>query len=139
MLAGLWFDGQRFAHNPRPADVAERPDIPVFETTRRWLDIYFSGNRPEFTPPLILRTTPFRKRVWEALLSIPYGHTISYGELARRVGCKSAQAIGGAVGHNCIGLIIPCHRVIGSDGALTGYAAGLERKAKLLMMEGAIP
>ena len=115
--------------------------LPVFEATCRWLGIYFSGKEPDFTPPLSLRTTRFRKRVWQILLSIPYGKTMTYGEiavlLAREMSLKkmSAQAVGGAVGHNAISLIIPCHRVVGTNGQLTGYAGGLDKKQRLLDLE----
>ncbi|MBR4773172.1 MAG: methylated-DNA--[Bacteroidales bacterium] len=101
----------------------------------RWLDLYFSGRQPDFTPPIDLRGTAFQQRVWHELLTIPYGQTVTYGEIARRVGCRSAQAVGGAVGRNPIALIVPCHRVIGSDGTLTGYAFGLRRKQYLLQLE----
>lgn len=111
--------------------------LPVFDETRRWLDLYFSGEKPDFTPSLAPQGTPFQKRVWEILLAIPYGKTKSYGDVARRFPSKmSAQAIGGAVGHNPIGIIIPCHRVIGADGSLTGYGGGLDRKRWLLELEG---
>ena len=90
---------------------------------------------PNFTPPLLLRATPFRQRVWQLLLDIPYGQTVTYGSLARQLGCRSAQAVGGAVGHNPISLIIPCHRVVGTGGMLTGYAGGLDLKMRLLEME----
>ena len=86
-------------------------------------------------PPLSLKGTPFQQRLWEALLTIPYGHTVTYGELARRLGCRSAQAVGGAVGRNPISIIVPCHRVVGTNGNLTGYAAGLDRKRTLLELE----
>ena len=101
----------------------------------RWLDLYFSGHHPDFTPPIDLRGTAFQQRVWHELLTIPYGQTVTYGEIARRVGCRSAQAVGGAVGRNPIALIVPCHRVVGSDGTLTGYAFGLRRKQYLLQLE----
>ena len=107
----------------------------VFDRTCRWLDVYFGGRDPSFTPPLVMRGSGFRKAVWDVLLTIPFGHTMTYGEIARRLGCKSAQAVGGAVGHNSISLIIPCHRVVGAGGSLTGYAGGIERKARLLRME----
>lgn len=133
-LVGLWLDGQtHFASTLRP-DAAEGW-LPVFGDTCRWLDIYFSGAEPDFTPRLDLRGTPFRRAVWQQLLAIPYGETISYGELARRLGCRSSQAVGGAVGHNPISLIVPCHRVIGADGRLTGYAGGLDLKSRLLELE----
>lgn len=130
-LTDLWFDDGF----DRGGFSCMTENLPVFCDTRRWLDIYFSGHHPGFTPELKLLTTPFRRRVWEELLAIPYGTTVTYGEIARRVGCRSAQAVGGAVGHNRIAIIIPCHRVIGFDGSLTGYAGGLQRKITLLDME----
>ena len=139
-ITGLWFEGQKYFAGTLERAHEER-DLPVFEETDRWLDIYFSGSAPDFTPPLLMKTTPFRRTVWEILLQIPFGHTMTYGEIAERIalmrGSKtmSAQAVGGAAGHNAILLIIPCHRVIGADGSLTGYAGGLERKRKLLEME----
>lgn len=138
-LTGLWFDGQK--HFPQGLFSASRePELPVFRQTSAWLDCYFSGSAPDFTPPLSVHSTPFRERVWEILLTIPYGQTMTYGQiaalLAREQGKKmSAQAVGGAVGHNPISLIIPCHRVVGRDGSLTGYAGGLDIKAQLLGME----
>lgn len=104
-------------------------------TVLRWLDRYFSGQNPDFVPPIRLVGTDFQRRVWQELLTIPYGHTTTYGELARRLGCRSAQAVGQAVGRNPIAIIVPCHRVVGSDGSLTGYAYGLERKEYLLNLE----
>ncbi len=131
-LAGLWFAGQRrIARGSREAG-----DDPALEETRRWLDIYFSGHDPGFTPPLLLQGTPFRRRVWDILLTIPYGGTVTYGQIAKRLGDNmSPQAVGGAVGHNSISIIVPCHRVIGSDGGLTGYAAGVDIKRALLALE----
>ena len=116
--------------------------LPVFDAAVRWLDIYFSGSDPGFTPPLNMRTTPFRKRVWELMLKIPYGETATYGDLARVIAGErglarmSAQAVGGAVGHNAIPVIIPCHRVVGAGGDLTGYGGGMARKVRLLALEG---
>ncbi|MBP5545888.1 MAG: methylated-DNA--[protein]-cysteine S-methyltransferase [Bacteroidales bacterium] len=101
----------------------------------RWLDLYFSGRQPDFLPPIKLFGTDFQRRVWQALLEIPYGQTIAYGDLARRTGCRSAQAVGQAVGKNPIAIIVPCHRVIGSDASLTGYAYGIEKKRYLLQLE----
>ena len=101
----------------------------------RWLDIFFSGHQPDFLPPIRLVGTDFQCRVWQALLEIPYGETTTYGELARRISCRSAQAVGQAVGRNPIAIIVPCHRVVGSDGSLTGYAYGLEKKQYLLQLE----
>ncbi len=142
-LTGLWFDGQKhFPHNL--AAESTEAELPVFTQTVNWLDAYFSGKVPVFTPPLSLHTTPFRKVVCEVLLTIPYGQTMTYGEiagiLAEQQGIQrmSAQAVGGAVGHNPIAIIIPCHRVVGADGSLTGYAGGLDRKIKLLESEGII-
>ncbi len=141
-LTGLWFDGQKDFAATLSAAHAER-DLPIFEEACRWLDLYFGGADPGFTPALRMRTTAFRKAVWEILLTIPYGTTMTYGQIAERIarqrgaGCVSAQAVGGAVGHNAVSLIIPCHRVIGADGSLTGYAGGVEKKLQLLRMEGA--
>ena len=107
----------------------------------RWLDLYFAGKKPDFTPPLHPEGSAFRQMVWKALLTIPYGETRTYGELAKRIAeekhipTMSAQAIGGAVGHNPISIIIPCHRVVGAKGALTGYAGGVEKKEFLLRLE----
>ena len=104
--------------------------------TFRWLDVYFSGREPSFMPPIRLRGTAFQQKVWRELMAVPYGRTVSYGELGRRVGCRSAQAVGGAVGRNPVAVIVPCHRVVGADGSLTGYAYGLDRKRRLLQLEG---
>ena len=134
-LTGLWFDGQR--HFARGLEACrEERDLPVFRETVRWLETYFAGDVPGFTPPLALSGTPFQRRVWAALLEIPYGQTISYGALAQRLGAASARAVGGAVGRNPVSLIVPCHRVVGADGGLTGYAGGLDRKRRLLEIEG---
>lgn len=134
-LVGLWFDGQKYFPDRLDSCYKERVDLPVFNETKRWLDIYFSGYAPEFTPKLAMHTTPFRKKVWEVMLTIPYGHTMPYGDIAKRLGCKSAQAVGGAVAHNSISLIIPCHRVIGANDSLIGYAGGIDKKMRLLQME----
>ena len=134
-LVGLWFDRQKHFGSTLASPHEEQNDLPVFYAAHRWLDIYFSGRMPDFTPPLSLQGTLFQQRVWAALLTIPYGQTMSYGELARRLGIRSAQAVGGAVGRNPVSLIVPCHRVVGSNGNLTGYAAGLDRKRALLGIE----
>lgn len=140
-LTGLLFDGEKYFEETIDGTLEER-DLPVFAETKRWLDIYFSGKDPEFLPELCLRETPFRKEVCEIMLTIPYGQTMTYGQIAnqlaknRGLAKMSAQAIGGAVGHNPISLIIPCHRVIGSNGSLTGYAGGIDKKVKLLELEG---
>ena len=151
-LVGLWFDRQKYfgqtASSPLPEmTVGQKAKFdtislcPILEQTKEWLDVYFTGRQPSFTPPLHLNGSPFRMAVWQMLLDIPFGQTTTYGELARRIACEqgrttmSAQAVGGAVGHNPIGLIVPCHRVVGCNGSLTGYAAGTERKLWLLRME----
>lgn len=142
-LTGLWFDGQIFFADTLSEDSKEK-ELPIFVRTCHWLDIYFSGKEPDFTPRLKMNTTPFRKAVWEVLLTIPFGKTMTYGEIAKLIAQKrsitqmSAQAVGGAVGHNPISLIIPCHRVVGSKGNLTGYAGGLDKKVKLLRLEGVL-
>ena len=140
-LTGLWFDGQKYFARGLPADRVER-ETPALLEAKRWLDIYFSGKEPDFTPPLHPIGSAFRQSVWEILLQIPYGKTTTYGEIARQLSEKmglsrmSAQAVGGAVGHNPISILIPCHRVVGADGSLTGYAGGVEKKRFLLALEG---
>ena len=139
-LTGLWFDGQKYFASGLDNNIREK-SLPVFNQTFQWLEIYFSGKAPGFTPPLNMKTTPFRKAVWEILLTISFGKTMTYGEIADRIARQnglsrmSAQAVGGAVGHNAISLIIPCHRVVGANGSLTGYAGGIDKKAKLLALE----
>lgn len=141
-LRGLWFDGQKYFARDLPDEHAER-DPPVLSEAKRWLDLYFGGQEPDFLPPLHPVGTPFRQAVWEILLRIPYGKTVTYGEISKQLAEKmglermSAQAVGGAVGHNKISIIIPCHRVVGSNGSLTGYAGGIDRKIKLLELEHA--
>lgn len=147
-LTGLWFDGQKYfgsgilKDDPMP-EKAETKKPPVLEQTVKWLDLYFSGQKPDFTPPLHLIGSEFRLAVWKILLEIPYGQTTTYKELAGRIaeqrGIKSmsAQAVGGAVGHNPISIIVPCHRVLGTDGSLTGYAGGIDKKISLLTLEKA--
>lgn len=138
-LCGLWFDGQ--AHAPAADPAWVEAELGVFARTSDWLEIYFGGGIPDFTPPLLLRGTAFREAVWAALLKIPYGKTASYRDVAAALAAEgafpraSARAVGGAIGRNPVALIVPCHRVIGSDGGLTGYAGGLARKAKLLRLE----
>ncbi len=140
-LTGLWFDGQKYFANNMQGRIEEK-DLPVFEQTEKWLDIYFSGKAPDFTPPLSFSgISPFRKRVWEIMLAVPYGQTTTYGKIAERIEREtgkrvSAQAVGGAVGHNSISVIIPCHRVLGANGDLTGYAGGVDKKVALLKGEG---
>lgn len=140
-LTGLWFDGQKYFASNTQGRIEEK-DLPVFEQTEKWLDIYFSGKAPDFTPPLSFSgISPFRKRVWEIMLAVPYGQTTTYGKIAERIEREtgkrvSAQAVGGAVGHNSISVIIPCHRVLGANGDLTGYAGGVDKKVALLKGEG---
>ncbi|MBO4500404.1 MAG: methylated-DNA--[protein]-cysteine S-methyltransferase [Bacteroidaceae bacterium] len=142
-LVGLWFDRQKYYADVLDAEHQEKR-LPVFEDACRWLDIYFSGKAPGFTPKLNMRTSSFRKRVWEIILTIPFGQTMTYGEISAQIakekGMKqmSAQAVGGAVGHNSISLIIPCHRVVGTGDRLTGYAGGIDKKVRLLQMEKAL-
>ena len=141
-LTGLWFDGQKYFARGLSPEREER-ELPVLLEAKRWLDIYFTGKEPDFLPPLHSIGSAFRQLVWELLLQVPYGKTTTYGEIARRLAEKqklprmSAQAIGGAVGHNEISIIIPCHRVVGTNGSLTGYAGGVDKKVKLLELEHA--
>ena len=134
-LLGLWFDGQRF---PASSDCVP----PVVEEAKKWLDIYFSGRNPDFMPRLHIEGTPFQEKVWAILQTIPYGQTTTYGEIAkiiakqRGIDQMSAQAVGNAVGQNPFPIIIPCHRVLGVKGKLVGYGGGLDRKVKLLKLEG---
>jgi len=132
-LTAVIFSGQKYASKHLGNAIAG--DCPVLNITKDWLSRYFAGEIPASLPPIKPSGTPFQMQVWEALLEIPYGETVTYGQLARRVGCKSAQAIGGAVGRNPISVLIPCHRVVGADGKLTGYAGGVEKKAFLLKLE----
>lgn len=141
-LTGLWFDGQKyFARGLSNERIAQ--ETPILTEAKRWLDIYFTSKAPDFTPPLHPTGSEFRKAVWEILLQIPYGQTTTYGEIARQLAEKqglarmSAQAVGGAVGHNEISVIIPCHRVVGTNGSLTGYAGGIHKKEQLLELERA--
>lgn len=142
VLAGLWFDGQKYDRLGLQGEVVERVDLPVFVDAKRWLDSYFSGKDPGFRPALAVRETEFARTVCAIMLQIPYGQTTTYGEIAREVAKRlgresmSSQAVGYAVGHNPISLIVPCHRVVGSSGSLTGYAGGLRRKVALLEGEG---
>ena len=142
-LVGAWFEGQKyFGEFPRHRNfVFVEKENHILKDTLHWLDIYFSGQKPDFLPKLHLIGTDFQREVWNILLEIPYGQTVTYGEIARKIADKrglktmSAQAVGGAVGHNRVSVIVPCHRVRGSDGSLTGYAGGIERKIRLLDIE----
>lgn len=142
-LTGLWFEGQKYFALYLDKEHDEK-ELPVFEEAKRWLDIYFSGKNPDFQVPLHFTGTDFQNEVWEILYAIPYGQTTTYGEIAAQLAKKrglprmSAQAVGGAVGHNEISIIVPCHRVVGASGSLTGYAGGIEKKIELLRLEGAL-
>lgn len=131
-LTGLWFDGGRYYAETLPEEHVER-ETPILMDTKRWLDVYFTGREPDFTPLLHPTGSSFRQTVWQLLLEIPYGQTTTYGALLGDG--ASARAVGGAVGRNPISIIVPCHRVIGADGSLTGYAGGVDRKIRLLALE----
>lgn len=141
-LTGLWFVGQKYFANTLPTEQIEQ-ETPILAQAKEWLDVYFSGKEPDFTPLLHPFGSPFRQAVWQILLQIPYGQTITYGEIAKQMAKlqnrphMSAQAVGGAVGHNGVSIIIPCHRVVGTNGSLTGYAGGIEKKIALLELEHA--
>lgn len=141
-LTGLWLEGQKYFANYLDPEHEER-DCEAFEQTRAWLDLYFRGENPGFLPPIHMIGTSFQKEIWEILLQIPYGKLTTYGKIADQIAEKrgiahmSAQAVGGAVGHNEISIIIPCHRVVGTNGSLTGYAGGIDKKIYLLTLEGA--
>lgn len=133
-LTGLWFEGAKYFAANLP-EKREEKRTPILDEAARWLDLYFAGRQPAFTPPLHLVGSAFRQRVWKRLLEIPYGQTVTYGALLGKE--MSAQAVGGAVGHNPISIIVPCHRVVGVNGSLTGYAGGIDKKIRLLALEGA--
>lgn len=141
-LTGLWFEGQTYFDEACLME-GRQGNLQVFREACRWLEVYFSGRQPDFVPGILLKGTAFRQAVWQVLLNIPYGETMTYGEIAallaeeRGVSRLSAQAVGGAVGHNPIAIIVPCHRVIGKGGKLTGYAGGIDRKEWLLNLEHA--
>lgn len=142
-LVGLWMEGQKYFGGTVKGEFSEKPELPVLSAARNWLDSYFAGNRPPISDlPLAPTGGEFRQGVWKILCGIPYGECITYGEIARRMAARfkratmSSQAVGGAVGHNPISIIIPCHRVVGSNGSLTGYSGGIRAKIKLLELEG---
>jgi methylated-DNA-[protein]-cysteine S-methyltransferase len=135
-LAGVWFEGQK--HHPAPLTAVRRPDDALLRRAADQLHAYFAGETLAFDVPLDLQGTAFQRAVWQALLAIPGGETRSYGEIAKALGAASAvRAVGGAVGRNPVSVIVPCHRVVGSDGSLTGYAGGVDRKRALLALEHA--
>ena len=135
-LTGLWFEGPT-KKLPPSGEIVSRAGLPVFQELERWMEDYFCGKDPGPIPPVAPSGSAFQEAVWALLQEIPYGHTVTYGALAARFDRPmSAQAVGGAVGRNPISILIPCHRVVGADGALTGYAGGLWRKEALLKLEG---
>jgi len=139
-IVGLWNEGQKYHSFPIEGQMERSPDIPVLKEAAKWLDQYFSKKNPRiYDLPLAPIGTDYRKKVWNVLCKIPYGETVSYGQIAKMLGeDTSPRAVGGAVGHNPISIIIPCHRVVGSNGSLTGYAGGIERKTFLLTLEGCL-
>ena len=141
-LVGLWTEGQKYYGDTIPEAMVEKNDMPVFDKAKKWLDRYFAGEKPVISElPLAPIGGEFRQGVWKILREIPYGKVITYGDIARKMAVKmgratmSAQAVGGAVGHNPISIIIPCHRVVGTNGSLTGFAGGVASKIKLLELE----
>lgn len=143
-IIGCWFDNDRYFGIGVDGTVERRDDLPIFAQTRKWLDRYFAGEAPDPRElPLAARATEFQMRVREAMLDIPYGQTTTYGAIAKRIEREtgkrqSARAVGGAVGHNPLCLIVPCHRVVGSNGSLTGFGGGIDMKVKLLEHEHAM-
>jgi len=142
-LVGLWFKGQKYFLGTINEPIYQKDDLEIFKKTKTWLDKYFEGKKPQIADLSIAPMgSDFRKRVWKILCAIPYGKTVTYGQIARQMAADegkdkmSAQAVGGAVGHNPISIIIPCHRVIGSNNSLTGYAGGISTKIRLLELEG---
>lgn len=142
-IIGLWFEGQKYFLANIKDDITQKDDLPILQSAKLWLDQYFAGQKPNIADlKLAPRGNDFRLTVWKILCEIPYGQLTTYGEIAKKVAIvmnkesMSAQAVGGAVGHNPISIIIPCHRVVGSHGSLTGYAGGIDKKIKLLQLEG---
>lgn len=142
-LCGLWLAGQKYFMAKLDGSAVEsRSDEPIFTAVAEWLAVYFSGENPGPIPPVILEGTSFQNRVWTLLGAIPYGATVTYGQLGAMLvqetggGKMSSRAVGAAVGHNPISILLPCHRVVGASGSLTGYAGGLQRKLFLLELEG---
>lgn len=142
-LVGLWIAGQKYHGGGTPGEMVAVDNLPIFSATKKWLDRYFAGARPDISElPLAPIGGEFRRRVWDILCAVPYGAVITYGDIARKMAAAinkpmmSAQAVGGAVARNPISIIIPCHRVVGVNGSLTGYAAGIPTKVRLLRHEG---
>lgn len=142
-LVGLWMEGQKYFGNTIPDAMTKKEDLPLFHTVKNWLNRYFAGEKPEISElPLRPIGGAFRQSVWRILCRIPYGEVMTYGAIAKKTAeqsgrkTMSSQAVGGAVGHNPISIIIPCHRVVGANGSLTGYAGGIDKKIQLLELEG---
>ncbi len=142
-IVGLWMDGQKYYGDTIPEKMVEKDDLPLFKAAKKWLDRYFKGEKPNISElPLAPIGGEFRQDVWQILCEIPYGEVITYNDIAKKMAVKrnkqrmSCQAVGGAVGHNPISVIIPCHRVVGSNGSLTGFSGGINKKIKLLELEG---
>ena len=142
-ITGLWFVGQRHFDIEVEGCITDK-DLPIFDEVSRWLDIYFTGNNPGEIPAVRMNGTPFQLEVWQILQAVPYGKLITYREIAELIAKKrgitkmSARAVGNAVGRNPVSILVPCHRVVGSSGKMTGYAGGIERKVKLLKLENAL-
>lgn len=142
-LIGLWIEGQKYYFSNLKQEIIKKDDLEIFDKTKKWLDRYFNKEKPQISE---LKLAPigneFRQNVWKILKEIPYGETTTYGEISKQLAKNmkkekmSAQAVGGAVGHNPISIIIPCHRVVGKSGSLTGYAGGIDKKVRLLEIEG---
>lgn len=140
-IVGLWIEGQKYFAATIGDDAVEQPELPVFQQAKAWLEAYFEKRPLPALPPLAPEGSDFRQKVWQQLLAIPYGKTVTYGDIAKNLKANgasaAAQAVGGAVGHNPISILIPCHRVVGSNGSLTGYAGGVHIKKALLELEEA--
>ena len=138
-IVGLWIEGQKYFAATIGDDAIEQPARPEFQQAKSWLAAYFAKSPLPALPPLAPKGSEFRQKVWEQLLAIPYGKTVTYGDIAKTLKANgvsaAAQAVGGAVGHNPISILIPCHRVVGSNGSLTGYAGGVHIKKALLELE----
>jgi methylated-DNA-[protein]-cysteine S-methyltransferase len=142
-IIGLWMGGQKYFAATLDKEVVEKPELAILAAAANWLDSYFAGERPAISSlPLAPKGSDFRQQVWDILCQIPYGQTTTYGAIAKKIAASTnkpivaAQAVGGAVGHNPISIIIPCHRVVGASGSLTGYAGGFDKKIWLLTHEG---
>lgn len=142
-LIGLWLEGQKYFLGSVHEDMIEKDDLAIFDLTKKWLDDYFKQKKPSLSNiPLLPKGTVFQKTIWQILCQIPYGEVVTYGFIAKQAAkllnkeTMSAQAVGGAISHNPISILIPCHRVVGTNGSLTGYAGGIDKKIQLLELEG---